>query len=123
MASLFSIIGQYKGKLSMLPMMILLFVALTFVLYVVFHAHKWVKYLPAAAGIALGIVFFFRGFALKAHISGLELMWKSISFFVAGCIALATAWLVRLIESFSEPPAQKKEAPKKEGRKKEPYTK
>lgn len=123
MASLFSIIGQYKGKLSMLPMMILLFVALTFVLYVVFHAHKWVKYLPAVVGIALGIVFFFRGFALKAHISGLELMWKSISFFVAGCIALATAWLVRLIESFSEPPAPKKEAPKKEGRKKEPYAK
>lgn len=115
MASLFSIIGQYKGQLIMLPITILLFVVATFLLYLLFHAQKWMKYLPAAVGIVLGIFFFFRGFGLKAHISGLELLWKSVYFFVAGCIALATAWLVSLIESFSEPKEPKKAPLKKKG--------
>lgn len=118
MASLFGIIGKYKANLTMLPMMILLFVVLTLLLYVVFHSYKGIKYLPAAVGIILGVVFFFRGIALKAQIAGLENMWRCVYFFVAGCIALATAWLVRLIETFSDDPAPKKERTKKEMRKK-----
>lgn len=117
MASLFSIIGQYKSKLSMLPITILLFVVATFLLYLLFHSRKWVKYLPAAVGIVAGIILFFYGFSLKAQIVGLETLWKSVYFFVSGCIALATVWLLQLIESFSEPPVAKpakhKAGPKK----------
>ena len=103
MASLFGIIAQYQSKLIMLPLMIVLFTAVTVALYMLFHSVKWMKYLPALVGVVLGIGFFVLGFARKAHIAGLQALWAGVYFFVAGCIALAAARLLTLVESLTPP--------------------
>ncbi len=101
MSSIFGIVGHYKASLVMLPVAVLLFSAATLVLYLFFHQAEWLKYIPAALGIVLGIAFLMQGFVMKTTIAGLDATWKGIFFFVAGCIALATAWLTSLFESLA----------------------
>lgn len=113
MASIFGIVAQYKDRLSMLPVAVLFFAVATLVLYMLFHKNRWVKYAPAFLGVVLGIFFLANGIFHKAEIAGLESLWRGIYFFVAGCIALATAWLSALIESFSKHSTKKAEKPRK----------
>lgn len=101
MASIFGIVAQYQDRLTMLPVTIIVFVAATLLLYLIFHRNPWVKYAPALVGIGLGIIFFISGLRQKATLEGLDVLWRAIYFFVAGCIALAAAWLSALIQSFS----------------------
>lgn len=119
MTSVFGIIQQYKSQLIMLPTVTILFVAATALCYLLFHRYKGIKYFPAAIGIAVGLIFTFYGFFNVTTISGLHWIWRGVYFFVAGCIALASAWLFVLFEGFSKKksdvrgPVQKKAEIKK----------
>ncbi|MDD7592673.1 MAG: hypothetical protein PUJ57_00230 [Peptoniphilaceae bacterium] len=101
MASIFGIVSQYQDRLTMLPVTLIVFVLATLLLYLIFHRYPWVKYVPAVIGIALGLIFLVQGLNQKATLEGLDILWRAVYFFVAGCIALATAWLSALIQSFS----------------------
>lgn len=97
MNQLFGIISEYKDQLTMLPTMIIIFVTATLLCYIAFSMYRWVKYIPGLVGIVLGVINLFRGWQVFTTLEGLDIMWKAIYFFVAGCIALGTAWIVALL--------------------------
>lgn len=101
MASLFGIIQQYKGSLSMFPTMIVILVAATLVCYIIFNQFKLVKYIPAGIGIVLGMLFLVIGFSNPTAANGLDVIWRGFYFFTSGCIALGTAWIIALISSMT----------------------
>ncbi|MDY3051709.1 MAG: hypothetical protein SOR89_00780 [Ndongobacter sp.] len=117
MSGLFAIIAKYRSQLTMLPTMIIIFVTATILCYIAFNRYRWVKYLPALFGICLGIFNVFAGWRVFTTAEGLDIMWKAIYFFVAGCIALGTAWIIAML-SAGELNGKKKE-PRKPAAKKE----
>lgn len=97
MKHLFGIIADYQGRLTMLPIMILVFATLTLLLYVFFPKKRAMKYFPGLVGIVVGIFWFIMGCMQFTKPQGLSYMWMAIYFFVAGCIGLGTAWIVALL--------------------------
>lgn len=109
MSSLFGIISKYKSQLTLLPVTILIFVVLSMILFILFRRDRLMKYVPALAGILLGILFLIFGFLNITQKNGLEWVWRGIAVFVAGCISLATAWLLAIFSSFVNPQPERKE--------------
>lgn len=101
MSSLFAIVQQYRGRLSLLAVLVFLFVVATLLLYLLFPKQSLLKYLPMVLGFMLGIAFLIHGISIKATIEGLEWIWKGICFFVAACISLAAAWMTILFRKIS----------------------
>ena len=97
MSSLFGVIAEYKDDLTMLPIMILLFVLLTILCYIFFNKHSFVKYIPALFGIIVGTIYLLLGIKNITEPTTFSLLWKGIYFFVAGCIALGSAWIMALL--------------------------
>lgn len=103
MSSLFGIISKYKSQLTLLPVTILIFVVLSIILFILFRRDRLMKYVPALAGILLGILFLIFGFLNITQQNGLEWVWRGVAVFVAGCISLASAWLLAIFSSFVNP--------------------
>lgn len=99
MSRLFEIIATYRSELTLLPTMILIFVLATVLCYVVLNPYRWVKYIPALVGIVLGLFNALSALSIFTTPAGLDQMWRGIVFFVAGCIALATAWIIAMLSS------------------------
>lgn len=112
MSSLFGMISKYKSQLTLLPVTILIFVVLSMILFILFRRDRLMKYVPALAGIFLGLILLIFGFLNITEPSGLEWVWRGVAVFVAGCISLATAWLLSIFSSFISP------YPEEENRKK-----
>ena len=113
MASIFGLIAQYREELTVLPTMIIIFVLITLLCYILFNQYKWVKYIPALIGILVGVFFFLTGINNAVEPGGLDVIWKGIYFFVAGCIALGTAWIIALLSSMATPQKSKPAVKKK----------
>ncbi len=101
MSSIFGLIAQYKGDLSIFPTVIIIFVLATLLCFILFNKMKWLKYIPGLIGIIMGAVFALDGVKTVVDPGGLETLWKGIYFFVAGCIALGTAWIIALLASMT----------------------
>lgn len=99
MASIFGIINKYKDQLNLLPILILIFVAATILVYVFFHREPKFKYLPALVGIIGGLILAWMGSRNFTTDNGLHWVWYGIATFVAGCVGLGTAWLLALFTS------------------------
>lgn len=116
MSSVFSVVAQYKDRLVLMPILVTIFVTATVLLYILFHKQSWVKYIAAAVGIAFGIAFLLFGFSMKTSREGLDWIWRGVSFFVAGSIALAASWLCTLIEGLTRPSNNYKNKKRKAGK-------
>ncbi len=103
MSSIFGLIAQYKGDLSIFPTVIIIFVLATLLCFILFSKMKWLKYIPGLIGMTMGAVFAWDGIQAAVEPGGLETIWKGIYFFVAGCIALGTAWIIALLASMTSP--------------------
>lgn len=99
MASIFGIINKYKGQLNLLPILILIFVAATILVYVFFNREPKFKYFPALVGILGGLIIMWVGSMNFTTDNGLRWVWYGVATFVAGCIGLGTAWLLALFTS------------------------
>lgn len=108
MSSLFAMISKYKDQLTLLPVTILIFTVLSIILFTLFRRDRLIKYVPALAGILLGIIFLIFGVLNIAQKTGLEWMWRGVAVFVGGCISLATAWLLAIFSSFLSPATPEK---------------
>lgn len=96
MASIFGIINKYRDQLSLLPILILVFVVATLLIYVFLHREPKFKYLPALVGILGGLLLVWIGSLNFTTDNGLRWVWYGIATFVAGCVGLGTAWLLAL---------------------------
>lgn len=119
MSSILGIIEQYKSQLGMLPMMIIIFVVLTLLCYIIFNKYSKLKYVPALIGIVAGIIFMVMGVMKVTSPGGLDNMLKGLYLFVAGCIALGTAWLITLVGGLMSNKEESGEKNKKEKKNKE----
>ncbi|MDD7732133.1 MAG: hypothetical protein PT957_00070 [Firmicutes bacterium] len=99
MASIFGIINKYKGQLNLLPILILIFVAATILVYVFFNREPKFKYFPALVGILGGLILIWMGSMNFTTDNGLRWVWYGVATFVAGCVGLGTAWLLALFTS------------------------
>lgn len=99
MGRLFEIIAEYRSELTLLPTMILIWVLVTVLCYIVFNAFRWVKYVPALVGIALGAFNLISAIPIFTTPAGLDKVWSGVVYFVAGCIALGTAWIIAMLSS------------------------
>lgn len=99
MASIFGIINKYKGQLNLLPILILIFVAATILVYVFFNREPKFKYFPALVGILGGLILMWVGSMNFTTDNGLRWVWYGVATFVAGCVGLGTAWLLALFTS------------------------
>lgn len=124
MSSILGLISEYKDQLTALPTVIIIFVLATLLCYILFNKYKLVKYIPALIGIVVGIIFLIDGINNIVEPDGLEIIWRGLYFFVAGCIALGTAWIIALLSSMTlDDTAKKAEKEKKQARRKESLTK
>lgn len=96
MASIFGIIGKYQAQLWLLPLLSLVFVLFTVILYFLFPRFRKLKYLPAIVGLLLGVILMAIGFMNFTTENGLRWVWYGTATFVGACIGLGTAWLLAL---------------------------
>jgi asparagine N-glycosylation enzyme membrane subunit Stt3 len=102
MASILGIIQQYKGDLVLFPIVSVLLIVLTLILFLLAYQYRKLKYFPGIIAIVAGTVIGLLAFKTMEGKTALNMLWLGICLFTGGWIALGTAWIASLIDSLQK---------------------
>ncbi len=109
MKSLFKIIADYKSSLVSIPVMAVIAIALTLVVYMFFNKKRIYKYLMGFAAVILGFIFLLQGYRLIIEPVGLSLINKAVLLEVFGWVNIFFALILDIFDSIGQDITERKE--------------
>ncbi|MDO5718128.1 MAG: hypothetical protein Q4P34_04010 [Tissierellia bacterium] len=100
MRSILNLVLDHQGQATVFPMISLVAVLVTYLLYWISNRNKYMKYLPGVIMIIIGIYNLIEGLPRLTEDEGLSMILRFGIFFVAGFVSLCFALILGINQKY-----------------------